>query len=275
MPPRHRRFSPVVHHGPVHFVAQQPRVGALQGVRQPVELGGREHLARGVVGAVEHHNPSACAHGLVKRLVVVQWDADHLGKIQFSHRRVEVVTWLLHDHFVSWLEQGRHRRVQHTRCAGAHGDFGVWAIPCSCVVNLGDPSAKGLVPWHRRVLVVAVFDGVRGGLPQCHRRGQVGESLGHVQGPMRLREGRHFRENGGAHIRHLGRRQAGLAVHRITANLTTSPFFPWLSVAKAKYTPYGAGLPLSRLPSQVARPPLLSRTATRMPEMSVMCTVLL
>ena len=242
MPPRHRR-SAVVHHGPVHLVTQHPRVGAFKGVGQQVELGRGEHFARGVVGAVQHHNSGAGAHRLVKRLVVVQRHADHPGEVEFSHRRIEIVPGLLHDHLVAGLEQGRHGGVEDTRCASTHGDFRVWAIPSPGVVNLGDPSAKRLVPWHGRVLVVAVFHGVRGGLPQCLGGGQVGESLGHIQGPMRLRQGRHFRENGGAHIRHLGGRQAGLAVHRITANLTTSPFFPWLTVAKAKYTPYGAGLP--------------------------------
>ena len=275
MPPRHRGLPAVVDHGSVHFVAQHPSVGAFHSVGQQVELGRGEHIARGVVGAVQHHNSGAGAHGLVKGLVVVQRNADHLGEVQFSHRRIEVVPGFLHDHLVAGLEQGRHGGVEHTRCASTHGDFCFWTIPCPGVVNLGDPSAKRLVPWHGCVLVVPVFHGVRGGLPQRHGGGQVGKSLGHIQGPMRLRQGRHFRENGGAHIRHLGGRQAGLAVHRITANLTTSPFFPWLSVAKAKYTPYGAGLPLSRLPSQVARPPLLSRTATRIPETSVMCTVLL
>ena len=114
MPPRHRRFSPVVDHGPVHFVAQHPRVGAFHGVGQQVELVGREHLARGVVGAVEHHNAGACAHGLGKCLVVVQRHADHLGEVQFGDRGVEVVPRLLHNHFVSRLQKGRHGRVQHT-----------------------------------------------------------------------------------------------------------------------------------------------------------------
>ena len=273
--------SSVVDHGSVHLVADQPCVGAFHGFRQGVQHFLCGDVAGGVVWAVEDDHAGTGsdrvgqAVGVHLASGIQQRDAHDGGVVQFGHWGVQVVTWILHHNFIARMEQRGHGCEEHTGCACPNGDFGVCIVARTTLVYVRDPPSQLRVARHRRVLVVPRFQGLRHGHPQGRRGGEVRKSLGNVECATFGGECRHLRENGGAHVRHFGARHArARCTHRMTANLTTAPSLPFRSVAKAKYTPYGAGCPLSRRPSQVARPPSLRSSAMRFPVTSVMCTVL-
>ena len=109
----------VVHHGSVHFVAHEPGMGASHGVCQCVEHLRSGDMARGIVGAVEDHQPRARADGLRQSLcihvptVVQQRNAHDRGMVQFCYRRVQVVTGVLQNHLVPGVQQGGHGGENH------------------------------------------------------------------------------------------------------------------------------------------------------------------
>ena len=79
-------------------------------------------------------------------LAVCQWHTHHLPVVQFHQGRVQVVTRILDDHFVAWLDQGGDGRKQHAGGAGTNGDFGVRIVARPFVVGLGNPPSQGGLP---------------------------------------------------------------------------------------------------------------------------------
>ena len=86
------------------------------------------------------------------------------------------------------------------------------------------PKAQGGIARHGCVLVVSSLDGADDGLSEGGWRFEVWESLGDVERPTCAGQGRHFGENGRAHLGHLGQGRLGcvgsLHAHRMMASLT-------------------------------------------------------
>ena len=166
-------FARIDHGGRIERIVEQHRLGLV------IEDAAQHLLVQPPVRRLEPQQPRNAA-GLA------------------DDRQVAVIDRLEADDFVAGLDHGENGRRQRLGAAGGHHHLGhrIEVQPVPAPIMGGDRLPQLRNAHHRRVLVVAVDRGVRGGAPDILRPGIVGKALAEIDGVVVARGLRHRLEDG-------------------------------------------------------------------------------
>ena len=188
----------------VDLVGDREQVVLETHLRDRLQLGPREHLAGGIVRAVEHDGLRARRHGAAQAVGIeaevgrLQRHPHGPGARDDAAGAIVFVKRLEDDDFLARIQDRQQRRQHRLGRAAAHGHvaLGIHVHAVELPVLVGDGGSQaGRAPGDG-VLVEVAVDGAMRGLEQLPGRREVRHALGEVHAAQLAHHARHLADDG-------------------------------------------------------------------------------